>query len=106
MVQEPKSLAERISETRSGLVCWRCGKYVGSLGLKRYLPPAYPVALDKINAEEEAEALIGFESHMIARVRRGNFRISHAQVGGRCSSFREWVESEHEGDDAEAGEAG
>lgn len=104
MVQEPKSLAEWISEVRSGLVCCRCGKYVGSLAPKRYRPPAYPVALDKLTREDEAEALIAYESHMIGRMRRGNFRISHPQVEGRCSSRREWVESDDAEDDAGPGE--
>ncbi len=94
VVLEPKSLAQWIIEIREGLVCSRCGVYVGSLAPKRYLPPPYPVALDKITSDDEVEALIGFEAHMIGRIRAGNFRISHPQVDGRCASFREWIESD------------
>ena len=49
MTQGPKTLAELIAEVRAGLVCDRCGKYVGSLAAKRYLPPPYPVALDRMH---------------------------------------------------------
>ena len=102
MVEPSKSLSDWIAEIRTGLVCSRCGKYVGSLAAKRYLPPPYPVALDKITAEDEVEALIGFETHMIGRIRRGNFRLSHPQVEGRCASFREWMDSDDgEGEDDE-----
>lgn len=103
MVQQPKSLSDWIAEIRTGLVCSRCGKYVGSLAAKRYLPPPYPVALDKITAEDEIEALIGFEAYMIGRIRCGNFRLTHPAVDGRCVTFREWVESddEHPGEGAQ-----
>jgi hypothetical protein len=102
MALEPRSLAELISEVRSDLVCSRCGKYVGSLGGTKYVPPPYPVALQDLTAEDEAAVLIGFESHMVGLLRQGNFRISHPQVDGRCSSFREWVRS---GADLGEGEA-
>jgi len=104
MVQQPKSLAEYIAEIRGGLVCDRCGKYVGSLAEQRYLPPPYPVALDKITADDEVEALIGFEWHMLDRMRKGNFTIRHPQRDGHCVTFREWVESDDgydEGDEDE-----
>lgn len=92
MTQATKTLAELIAEVRAGLVCDRCGKYVGSLAAKRYLPPPYPVALDRITPDEEAEALIGFELHMVGRMRQGNFVIRHPQRDGQCVSVREWVE--------------
>lgn len=101
MTQGAKTLAELIAEVRAGLVCDRCGKYVGSLAAKRYLPPPYPVALGRITPEEEAEALIGFELHMVGRMRRGNFVIRHPQREGRCVSVREWVEHEDEDEDEE-----
>lgn len=104
MAQAPKSLAEYIADIRQGLVCDRCGKYVGSLAERRYLPPPYPVALDKIAAEDEVEALIGFEWHMLNRMRKGNFTIRHPQRDGQCVTFREWVESEDGYDEDEAGE--
>ncbi|MBI5283814.1 MAG: hypothetical protein HY874_01855 [Chloroflexi bacterium] len=104
MVQQPKSFAELIAEIRSGLVCGRCGKYVGSLAERRYLPPPYAVALDKITAEDEVEALIGFERHMLARMRNGNFTISHPQVDGKCATFREWIEREDDDYEDEEGD--
>jgi len=103
MTQGPKTLAELIAEVRAGLVCDRCGKYVGSLATKSYLPPPYPVALDRISADEEVEALLGFELHMIGRMRQGNFVIRHPERDGQCVSVREWVE--HGEDDDEDGEA-
>jgi hypothetical protein len=97
-MQEPKSLSDWIAEIRSGLTCSRCGKYVGSLGTGRYLPPQYPVALAAITADDEVEALIGFEAHMIQRLREGNFRIAHHEIDGRCVSYREWIESDDDED--------
>jgi len=108
MVQ-PRTLADHIAEVRAGLVCARCGKYVGSLAIERYRPPPYPVAIDGITADEEAEALIAFELHMIGRVRAGNFTIAHPQRGGRCISVREWLARDHddgEGDHDEADATG
>jgi len=96
-----RNLGELIAEVRAGLVCDRCGKYVGSLAAKRYLPPPYPVALDRISADQEVEALVAFELHMISRVRRGNFVIRHPQRDGRCVTVREWVEHGEEEDEAD-----
>lgn len=105
MDQEPKSLADWIIELRATLLCYRCGKYVGGLGPRRYLPPPYPVALGKIASEDEVEVLIGFESHMMGRVRKANFRISHPQRDGGCVSFREWVAGNDDEDDEANDEA-
>lgn len=101
MPAQPKSLQEFIAALRAGLVCDRCGRYVGSLAATRYLPPQYPVALDRMTVEDEAEALIGFEWHMLGRLREGNFVIRHPQIDGRCVTWREWLEA----DDDEADEA-
>ena len=92
---QPQTLREFIDALRAGLVCDKCGKYVGSLAAKRYLPPPYPVALDKIG-DDEVEALIGFEWHMLDRMRKGNFTIRHPQRKGRCISFREWLATDDE----------
>ena len=97
---QPQTLREFIDALRAGLVCDKCGKYVGSLAAKRYLPPPYPVALDKIG-DDEVEALIGFEWHMVQLLQAGRFVIRHPQVDGRCVSFREWVESDSDEDDEE-----
>ncbi|MBF6599429.1 MAG: hypothetical protein IVW36_02835 [Dehalococcoidia bacterium] len=100
MNTQPKSLQEFIAALREGLVCDRCGRYVGSLAAKRYLPPQYPVALDRIAEADEAEALVGFEWHMLGRLREGNFVIRHPQIDGRCVSWREWLATDDdEGDD-------
>ena len=103
MVQQPRTLAEFIDAIREGLVCARCGAYVGGLARKRFLPAPYPVALDKIGADDEAEALVGFEWHMVNLLRQGKFVISHPERDGQCITFREWAadgdEDEAEGDD-------
>lgn len=104
MAEGARSLRELIAEARAGLVCDRCGKYVGSLAAKRFLPPPYPVALDRIGADQEVEALVAFELHMVGRVRRGNFVIRHPQRDGRCVSLREWVEHDEEDEEGEADE--
>jgi hypothetical protein len=101
MAEGSKTLADLVAEVRGGLVCARCGKYVGSLATKRYLPPPYPVALDRITEDQEVEALIGFELHMIGRLRQGNFVIRHPEVDGHCVSVREWVERDDEDADDE-----
>ena len=95
----PSSINEFIEAIRAGLVCDRCGRYVGSLAARKYLPPPYPVALDKITADDEVSALVGFEWHMLNRLRNGNFTIRHPQGRGRCVSLREWAELDD--DDAE-----
>jgi hypothetical protein len=99
MVPQPKTLAEFIEAVRAGLVCDRCGKYVGGLALKRYRPAPYPVALDKIGADDEAEALLGFEWHMVNLLHQGKFVIRHPQRDGRCVSIREWMEADVDEDE-------
>jgi hypothetical protein len=92
--ESPKTLEEFIAAIREGLVCDRCGRYVGSLAPRRYVPPPYPVALGRIGDDDEAEALIGFEWHMLNRMREGNFVIRHPELDGRCVSYREWLEAD------------
>ncbi|MHB8514418.1 MAG: hypothetical protein ACYC9X_14345 [Dehalococcoidia bacterium] len=104
MHPQPQTLQEFISELRAALVCDRCGRYVGSLAPKRYLPPLYPVALDRIGEDDEVRALVGFEWHMLHRMRQGNFVIRHPERDGHCISYREWVASDdEEGEDEEGG---
>jgi hypothetical protein len=90
----PQTMAEFITAIREGLVCERCGRYVGSLADSHYLPPPYPVALEKIDADDEVSALVAFEWHMLNRARNGNFVIRHPEIDGRCVSIREWAEAE------------
>ena len=99
MPAAPQTLSEFIDALREGLVCDRCGKYVGSLAKKRYLPPPYPVALDRITDHDEVEALIAFEWHMLDRLRQGNFTIRHPQRDGHCITFREWLASDEDEDE-------
>lgn len=94
--RQPATLNEFIDAVRAGLVCDRCGRYVGSLGPTTYRPPAYPVALDKISPSDEVAALVGFEWHLLGRMREGNFVIRHPQSRGRCVSLRQWVEEEED----------
>ena len=105
MSESPTRLGDLITEIRAGLVCERCGKYIGALATKRYLPPPYPVALDRISSNDEAEALIGFEYHMLGLLRQGRFVIRHPERDGQCISFREWAASDDDGDDGELDEA-
>jgi hypothetical protein len=100
MPPPPRTLSEFIEALREGLVCDQCGKYVGSLAKKRYLPPPYPVALDRVS-DDEVQALIGFEWHMLDRLRSGNFTIRHPQRDGECITFREWLATGDEDEDEE-----
>ena len=104
MVQ-PRTLGDMIDEIRGGLVCDRCGRYVGSLAETTYLPPNYPVAVSKDRLDDEVGALITFEMHMLERLRRGNFALRHPQKDERCVSIREWLEDdEDEDEDAAEGD--
>ena len=100
-IAQPKTIREFIDALHEGLVCDRCGRYVGSLGLERYLPPQYPVALDRVE-DDEVRTLVGFEWHMLNRMRGGNFTIRHPEIDGRCVSYREWIEADDEDDEDEA----
>ena len=95
----PRTLGDLIQEARKSLVCDRCGRYVGSLAEKTYLPPNYPVAVAKDRLDDEVGALITFELHMIDRMRQGNFVIRHPQKDGRCVSVREWLADDGDGTD-------
>jgi hypothetical protein len=97
---QPTTVNEFIEAIRRGLICDRCGRYIGSLAAHRYLPPPYPVALGKIPPDDEVSALVGFEWHMLNRLREGNFVIRHPQGRGRCVSLREWAALDDDDDDA------
>lgn len=89
--KQPSTVAEFIYAVRAGLICDRCKRYVGSIGVKTYLPAAYPVALDRIGPADEVSALVGFEWYMLGLMRDGAFTIRHPQGDdGRCVSIREW----------------
>lgn len=98
---QPQTITEFIEAIRAAFVCAVCGRYVGSLGMQKYLPPPYPVALDKIPPDDEVAALAGFEWYMLRRLREGNFTLRHPQLDGRCSSLREWAEAHADDDDVE-----
>jgi hypothetical protein len=100
---QPQTLPEFIDAIRAGLRCDKCGRYIGSLGQKQYLPPPYPVALDKIGADDEVAALIGFEWHMLGLLREGKFTIRHPQLDDRCVSVREWAAAAVEDDEGKDG---
>lgn len=100
MPEQPRTLADFIEAVRAGLTCDRCGKYVGAIAQTRFRPAPYRVALDKIGADDEAEALIGFEWHMVSLLRQDKFVIRHPQLDGHCVSFREWADDEDEDDEA------
>jgi hypothetical protein len=103
MVQ-PRTLGEMIDDIRQELRCDRCGRYVGSLAEKTYLPPNYPVAVTKDRPDDEVGALVTFEMHMLERLRRGNFIIRHPQKDGRCVSIQEWLADDEDEDDASVAE--
>lgn len=106
-MEPPQTIGQYIDAIREGLVCDRCGKYVGSLAARRFLPAPYPVALAKLGPDAEAEALIGYEWHLVQEIRSGKYVIRHPERDGQCVSFREWVASDDEDDDAadDAGDA-
>lgn len=93
-------MGDLIEEVRSGLVCDKCGHYVGSLAARTYLPPNYPVAVSKDRLDDEVGALVTFELHMLDRLRKGNFVIRHPQKDDHCVTMREWLEDDE--DDGEA----
>lgn len=103
MSEQPRTLADFIDAVRTGLTCDRCGRYVGAIARTRFRPAPYPVALDKIGVEDEAEALLGFEWHMVSLLRQGKFVIRHPQLEGRCVSFREWAASDDDDEDGAEG---
>jgi hypothetical protein len=95
----PRTVGDFINILRTEYVCSRCGRYIGSLAPTRYLPPPYPVALDKVGTDDEVAALVGFEWYMLKRLREGNFVLRHPQRRGRCVSIREWAESDDDDDE-------
>ncbi len=103
MSEQPRTLADFIEAVRAGLTCDRCGRYVGALARTRFRPAPYPVALDKIGVENEAEALTGFEWHMVGLLRQEKFVIRHPQRDGRCVSFSDWADDDQD-DAAKDGE--
>ena len=96
MADVPRTMAEYIEAIRAGLVCERCGRYVGSLAPTRYLPPLFPVAFEDIPADDEARSLIQFEWHLLGMMRQGKFVIHHPEKDGQCVSVREWAESDED----------
>jgi hypothetical protein len=94
-------MADLIDEVRAGLVCERCGRYIGSLGPRRYRPAPYPIALGPLGPDAEAEALVGFERYMLGLLRRGAFTLRHPERDGRCVSLREWVEAADDDEDGD-----
>ena len=104
--QTPATVADLIHAVRAGLTCDRCSRYVGSVGLKTYLPAPYAVALDRIGADDEVSALVGFEWYMLGLMRDGGFTIRHPQsADGRCVSIREWARDRDDDDDTEGDES-
>jgi hypothetical protein len=95
----PRTLGELVDAVRGGLVCERCGRYIGSLGSNRYLPAPYPVAVGSVGPDDEASALAAFEWYMLGRLRVDNFVIRHPEIDGRCVSMREWLAAESTEDD-------
>lgn len=82
-------------------MCGRCGRYIGALAPTRYKPAPYAVALDKIGADDELAALVGFEWHMVQRLRDGNFVLRHPERDGVCVSMREWLRDADDDDDGD-----
>ena len=90
MTTTPRTLREHIDVIREGMVCERCGRYIGSLAPDSYLPPAYPVAVEDSSPEDEVRALVAFEWHLLGMMRQGKFVIRHPERDGVCVSIEEW----------------
>lgn len=102
MTSTPRTLREYIETIRDGLVCERCGRYVGSLAADSYLPPLYPVAVEESPSDDEARALVAFEWHMLGMLRQGKFVLRHPSRDGACVPVEEWQrDGEEEEDDEE-----
>jgi hypothetical protein len=97
-------MAEYIEAIRAGFVCDRCGKYVGALSPSRYVPPAYPIAFEDLDPEDEARALVEFEWHMLGMLRRGKFVLRHPERDGQCVSVSDWAREEDDDEDNDAAE--
>ena len=61
---------------------------------RRSSPAPYPVALGKTGPDDEAEALIGFEWHLVNETREGKFALCHPESDGVCVTFPEWIADE------------
>jgi hypothetical protein len=96
--KQPSTLKEFVEAIREGLVCGRCGRYIGSLSLERYVPPPYPIAVGKAS-DDEVDALVAFEWQMLQRLRSGNFTLRHPQRDGECVTVREWLRRGDEDDE-------
>ncbi len=82
-----------VATVRNGLVCGRCGRYVGNLSDTQYLPPIYPIAM-RGEGDDEGRALLEFEWHLLGMLRQGNFSLVHPEQDGVCVSLDEWAESD------------
>lgn len=98
MTTTPRTLREHIDVIREGLVCERCGRYIGSLASDSYLPPAYPIAVEDSTPDDEVRALVAFEWHLLGMMRQGKFVIRHPERDGQCVSLEEWARDEEDGD--------
>jgi hypothetical protein len=101
MTMTPRTLREHIDVIREGMVCERCGRYIGSLAPDSYLPPAYPVAVEDSSPEDEVRALVAFEWHLLGMMRQGKFVIRHPERDGVCVSIEEWGRDEEEDEEAD-----
>lgn len=94
-------MREYIETIREGLVCERCGKYIGSLAVDSYLPPLYPVAVDGSEPEDEVRALVAFEWHMLGMLKQGKFTVRHPSRDDVCVSLDEWARDDEDDEAAE-----
>ena len=99
-------MGEFIETIRAGLVCERCGRYIGSLAADSYLPPLYPVAVEDTPPDDEVRALVAFEWHLLGMLRQGKFVIRHPEREGACVSVEDWARDGDGEDGAEDAEGG
>lgn len=90
-----------IATVRDGLVCGRCGRYVGQLSATQYLPPIYPIAM-RDDSDDEGRALLEFEWHLLGMLRQGNFSLVHPERNGVCLTLEDWAHTDD--DDADSPE--
>lgn len=101
MPAPPTTLTDYIETIRAGYVCSRCHRYVGSLANSEYVPPPYPVHVDGLSEQDEVQALVRFEWHMLGLLNQRKFTLAHPERDGVCVPIAEWSREDPEDEESE-----